>query len=288
MKLLDGKVVLVTGGARGQGRAHALVSAQNGADVVLVDLVQQLETVPYAMACDEDLKETASGVESLNQRALAIEADVRDRVQMADAVQRAISEFGKVDALIANAGIWTVGPFWELTDEQWEETISVNLTGVWQSVKAVAPHMMERRSGSIVVTSSVNGFRPAPNFSHYIASKFGVRGLMQAMATELRPFGVRCNAVHPGGTKTPMIDHQDMWDRMAGHEGAGPEVFDDVNCNPLALQGRNFNEPEDLANAALYLNSELASRVTGISLIVDGGEMLAPGGGPGGDSPAPE
>lgn len=285
MKLLEGKVVLVTGGARGQGRAHALVSARHGADIVLVDLAKQLDTVSYPMARPEDLKETAAAVEALSQRALAIEADVRDRTQMTEAVQRTIAQFGRIDALIANAGIWTIAPFWELTDQQWEETISVNLTGVWQSVRAVAPHMIERQSGSIVVTSSSNGIRPAYNYAHYIASKFGVTGLMQAMALELRPYGVRCNAVHPGGTRTPMVDNQDAWDRIAGHKGASPDVYDNRNRGGGGLGGRTFNDPEDIANAVLYLNSDRASRVTGISLSVDGGAMLVPpenpGGGPG-------
>lgn len=286
MNLLDGKVVFITGGARGQGRAHALLSAQNGADVVLLDIVKQLDTVPYAMSDPSDLQETVKQVEGLGHRALALEADVRDGHQMSQAAKEAIATFGRIDALIANAGIWTVAPFWELTDAQWDETIGVNLTGVWQTVKAIAPYMLDQRSGSIVITSSSNASRPAYNYAHYIASKAGVTGLMQAVALEVAPYGVRCNAVVPGGTDTPMTNHQDMWNRIAGQENAGPEVWERANNNPRSVDGKSFNMPEDIAKTALYLNSDLASRVSGVSVLVDGGASLSPGGGGPGGGPA--
>jgi len=219
MGMLDGKVALITGGSRGQGRAHAVTSAREGADVIIVDIADQMATVPYPMATPDDLEETVKLVEAYDRRALAIKADVRDQQQLDQAVAHGIAEFGKIDILIANAGIWTQAPFWELTDDQWEEMIGVNLTGVWKSAKAVAPHMIERGSGSIVITSSTNAWEAGLNYAHYVAAKHGVIGLMKNIALELAPHGIRCNSISPGAIKTPMTDHQGAWDMFAGHAG---------------------------------------------------------------------
>jgi SDR family mycofactocin-dependent oxidoreductase len=277
MGLLDGKVALITGGARGQGRAHALTSAREGADVVLVDIADQLETVPYAMATADDLAETVRQVEALDRRALAVTADVRDQGQLDEAVSRGIAEFGKIDILIANAGIWTQGPFWELSEQSWDEMIGVNLTGVWKSAKAVAPHMIERQSGSIVITSSVNGLEPGMNYAHYVAAKHGVIGLMKNIALELAPHGVRCNSINPGAIKTPMTDHQGAWDMFAGHEGGTEADLVEGGYHFHALKGRTFLSPQVIADTALYLNSELAAAVTGVTIPVDAGHMLLTG-----------
>jgi SDR family mycofactocin-dependent oxidoreductase len=277
MGLLDGKVALITGGARGQGRAHALTSAREGADVVLVDIADQLETVPYAMATPDDLAETVRQVEALDRRALAVTADVRDQGQLDEAVSRGIAEFGKIDILIANAGIWTQGPFWELSEQSWDEMIGVNLTGVWKSAKAVAPHMIERQSGSIVITSSVNGLEPGMNYAHYVAAKHGVIGLMKNIALELAPHGVRCNSINPGAIKTPMTDHQGAWDMFAGHEGGTEADLIEGGYHFHALKGRTFLSPQVIADTALYLNSDLAAAVTGVTIPVDAGHLLLTG-----------
>jgi len=277
MGLLDGKVALITGGARGQGRAHALTSAREGADVVLVDIADQLETVPYAMATADDLAETVRQVEALDRRALAVTADVRDQGQLDEAVSRGIAEFGKIDILIANAGIWTQGPFWELSEQSWDEMIGVNLTGVWKSAKAVAPHMIERQSGSIVITSSVNGLEPGLNYAHYVAAKHGVIGLMKNIALELAPYGVRCNSINPGAIKTPMTDHQGAWDMFAGHEGGTEADLIEGGYHFHALKGRTFLSPQVIADTALYLNSDLAAAVTGVTIPVDAGHLLLTG-----------
>ena len=156
MGMLDGKVALITGGARGQGRAHAVTCAREGADVIIADVVDQLPTVPYKLATKDDLDETVRLVRAYGRRVIAVQADVRSQEQLDAAVTAGMAELGKIDILIANAGIWTLGSFWELTDEQWDEMIGVNLTGAWKAAKAVAPHMIERRSGSIVIIASVN------------------------------------------------------------------------------------------------------------------------------------
>ncbi|MEE2059110.1 mycofactocin-coupled SDR family oxidoreductase [Rhodococcus artemisiae] len=277
MGLLDGKVVLITGGARGQGRAHALVSAREGADVILVDIADQIASVNYAMARQEDLAETVRQVEELDRRALSISADVRSQEQLDAAVSQGIAEFGHIDILIANAGIWTKARFWEMTEESWNDMIDVNLTGVWKSAKAIAPHMIERQTGSIVITSSVNGLEPGMDYAHYVSSKHGVIGLMKNIALELAPYGVRCNSINPGAIRTPMTDHQGAWDMFAGHEGGTESEMIEGGYHFHALKGHTFMPPEVIANTALYLNSELAASVTGVTIPVDAGHMLLTG-----------
>jgi SDR family mycofactocin-dependent oxidoreductase len=277
MGLLDGKVVLITGGARGQGRAHAVRSAGEGADVVVLDLADQLGSVDYQMARESDLKETIQQVEAVGRRGLSLKADVRCQDQLNIAVAQALDAFGAIDILIANAGIWNMAPFWDLTDQAWEEMIGTNLTGVWKSAKAVAPHMMERGSGSIVVISSVNGIEPGPGYAHYIASKHGVIGLMKAMALELAPHGVRCNAISPGAIRTPMTDHQAGWNIFAGHDHGTPADMINGGYHYAALKGQTFLEPEVIADAALFLNSHLAASITGVTLPVESGHLLLPG-----------
>jgi SDR family mycofactocin-dependent oxidoreductase len=275
--MLDGKVALITGGARGQGRAHATTCAREGADVVLVDIADQLETVPYRMATQDDLDETVHQVEALDRRALAVTADVRSQEQMDEAVRRGLAEFGQIDILIANAGIWTQGAFWELSEQAWDEMIGVNLTGVWKSAKAVAPHMIERQTGSIVITSSINGLEPGPNYAHYVAAKHAVVGLMKNIALELAPHGIRCNSVHPGAIKTPMTDHQGAWDMFAGHEGGTEADMIEGGYSFHALKGTTFMSPQVIADTVLYLNSDLAAKVTGVTIPVDAGHMILPG-----------
>jgi SDR family mycofactocin-dependent oxidoreductase len=275
--LLEGKVAFITGGARGQGRAHAIRSAQEGADIVVVDIADQLESVSYAMARKEDLSETVAQVEALDRRALSFTVDVRQQDQVDQAVSKAISAFGGIDILIANAGIWNMAPFWELTDRDWDEMIGTNLTGVWKSAKAVAPHMIERGSGSIVVISSVNGIEPGAGYAHYVAAKHGAIGLMKSMALELAPHGIRCNAISPGAIRTPMTDHQDGWNVFAGHDKGTVDDMIDGGYHYAALKGQTFLSPDVVADAALFLNSDLAKSITGITLPVESGHLLLTG-----------
>jgi NAD(P)-dependent dehydrogenase (short-subunit alcohol dehydrogenase family) len=177
MGLLDGKVVFITGGAQGQGRAHAIASAREGADVAVLDVSRQLPGVEHPMGTPEGLAETARLVEALDRRVLTFEGDVRSQSDLDKAVARTITELGAVDAVIANAGIWTRAPFWEMTEEAWLQTIDVDLNGAWRTVKAVAPHMIERQSGSIVITSSGHGLEPGPDYANYVAAKHGLVGL---------------------------------------------------------------------------------------------------------------
>jgi SDR family mycofactocin-dependent oxidoreductase len=277
MGLLDGKVVFITGGGRGQGRAHAVVSAREGADIVFVDTTKPFASVPYPHTTAEDMAETVSQVEALDRRVLSIEADVRDQDALDAAVASGIAEFGKIDALIANAGIWTLSAVQDMSREQWQEMLDINITGVFQSVKAVVPHMIERQQGSIVMTSSVNGLEGGPMFSHYAAAKFAVVGFMKSIAVELGPQGIRANTVNPGAILTGMTNNQQGWDMFAGHPGG---TYDDLIRGGRTygiLKGSSFQDPENIANAALFLNSALASNVTGISLPVDAGHLAMAG-----------
>jgi len=277
MGMLEGKVALITGGARGQGRAHALTSAREGADVILVDIADQMESVPYKLADEGDLTETVKEIEALDRRAISIVADVRSQEQLDHAVATGLAEFGQIDILIANAGIWTQAPFWELSEESWGETIDVNLSGVWRSAKAVAPHMIERGTGSIVITSSVNGLEPGMNYAHYVSSKHGVIGLMKNIALELAPFGIRCNSINPGAILTPMTNQQGAWDMFAGHPGGTEEDLIEGGYHFAAMKETSFLDPQVIADTALYLNSDLAAKVTGVTIPVDAGHMLLTG-----------
>lgn len=277
MGLLEGKVALITGGARGQGRAHAVTCAREGADVILLDVPDQLSSVNYPLGTSVDLKETVAQVEALNQRALTFEGDVRSQLTLDDTVKAGLAEFGKIDILIANAGIWTQAPFWELTEDQWDDMVGVNLTGIWKAAKAVAPHMIERQTGSIVVTSSINGLEPGVNYAHYVSAKHGAIGLMKTIALELAPHGIRCNAISPGAILTGMTDHQAAWDLFVGHEGGTHEEMMASGRYFGALKGTTFLAPQAIADAALYLNSDLAAAVTGITIPVDAGHLLLTG-----------
>jgi SDR family mycofactocin-dependent oxidoreductase len=273
MGRLDGKVAFITGGARGQGRSHALTFAREGAEIAICDIVEQLPTVPYPLASANELAETARMVGESGRRCLALETDVRDGAGMREAIEQTVSELGKVDVLVANAGIESFGKSWELSDEQWEEMVSVNLTGVWKSCRAVIPPMIERRSGVILMTSSIAGLRGLSNQAHYCAAKHGVVGLMRSLALELAPHGIRVNTVHPSAVDTPIIKNQAMYTLFGG--GDPNTTLEDATpaFRELNLLDTPWLEPQDLSNAMLWLASDEARYVTGVALPVDAGLM---------------
>lgn len=277
MSALDGKVVLVTGGARGQGRAHAVTSAREGADVVLLDLADtEVASAPYPMATGDDMAETVRLVEAHGRRAVAVTGDVRSQADQDEAVRRGLAEFGRIDCLVANAGIVSLGPIWEIDDATWQDMLDINLTGVWRSVKAVLPHMIERGCGSVVMTSSINGEEPASGYGHYTASKHGVLGLMRSVALEGAEHDIRCNAILPASIMTDMVTFPELLDRFAGHPGQGtPEHALRAGYYYHALP-RPSMSPQVSADAALFLNSDLASAITGVALRVDAGHGLNP------------
>lgn len=279
MGMLEGKVALITGGSRGQGRAHAITCAKEGADVVIIDTLDQIGSVSYDMAQQDDFDETIRQVEALDRRIVSIVGDVRNQEDLDRAVSEGIAEFGQIDILIANAGIFSLAPAHEMTEEMWNDMIDVNLTGVWKSAKAVLPHMMERKTGSIVITSSINGIEPGMNYAHYCSSKYGVIGLMETLALEYAQYGIRVNSVHPGTILTPMTNWPGAWDMMAGKgEGQGTEAdLMAAGHSFSALANTGFMEPQRIADAALFLNSPLAEKITGIKVPVDAGHLIQPG-----------
>ena len=270
MGRVEGKVALVTGAARGQGRSHAVRLAQEGADIVALDICRDLKTVRYGGATDADLAETASMIEDLDRRVISRKADVRDLAAMESAVSDAVSEFGRLDIVVANAGIATTCPAWEITEEMWQEMIDVNLTGVWKTVKPAIPVMIEQGSGSIVLTSSTAGLVAFGNLAHYTAAKHGVTGLMRTLAVELAQHNVRCNSVHPTTVDTPMIQNDPFRELFLGRTGATREEaeggFKAVNALPIP-----WVDPVDISNAVLYLASDEARYVTGHTQVVDAG-----------------
>lgn len=262
---LEGKVALVSGAARGQGRSHAVRLAQEGADVIAFDVCRQLGTVHYPLANPEDLKETARRVEELDRRIVAREADVRDAAAVQAVVDEGVSELGRLDVVLANAGIAGFADnTWSLSEEEWDEMIAVNLTGVWKTVKAAIPAMIDAgNGGSIVITSSTAGIKGMARTGHYVAAKHGLVGLMRTLGNELAPHSIRVNTVHPTGVNTPMIDND--------YVGKVMEEDPDFAANLQNAMPVEMVEPVDISNAIVWLCSEEARYVTGVTLPVDAG-----------------
>jgi len=274
---LQGRVALVTGAARGQGRAHAVTLAREGAEIIAVDIDTQVDTIGYATARAEDLAQTVAAVEALDRRVVARVADVRSTEQLDAAVAAGLEVFGHVDVLVANAGVFSSAPFWELTEQQFRDVVDIDLLGVWRSMTAVAPHMIERRSGSMVLISSVNGLRGNAGAAHYAAAKHGVLGLMKTAALELGPHRVRVNAVCPGLVDTAMTNWPGIYDKMAGHPGGTRADFEVGSGHYGVLAGQGALAPEAVAEAVAYLASDAAAGITGQTLAVDSGHLALPG-----------
>lgn len=271
MGKLDGKVALITGGARGQGRSHAVTFAREGADIVICDLAGQIQTVPYEMSNPDDLAETVRLVEEHDQRCLALPADVRDTEQISAVVERAIADFGKIDILLANAGIVAPVPLVEITDAQWTDMIDTDLAGVFKSIRAVAPHMIERRAGRIIATSSMVGKTGVPGLAHYVAAKWGVIGLVKSAALEFGPYGITVNAICPTNVDTPMIQNPAMYSLFAPdiHNPTREDVvpgFTSLNALPVP-----WVQAQDISEGMLYLAAESGRYVTGETLTIAAG-----------------
>jgi SDR family mycofactocin-dependent oxidoreductase len=271
-----GKVAFITGAARGQGRSHAIRLAQEGADIIAVDLAGQIGSVPYTMATPDDLAETVKEVEALDRRIVATQADVRDFGAVQAALDHGVAQLGHLDIVSANAGIFSFGPLEELSETAWRDMIDVNLTGVWHTAKAAIPHLRAARGGSIILTSSALGLEGVPNVGHYVSAKHGVVGLMRTLALELAPDMIRVNSVHPTTVDTDMIHNAAAYELFASDLPEGertPEVVSE------RLQANNalpipWVESVDISNAVLWLASDEARYVTGVTLPIDAGELL--------------
>lgn len=269
MGALDGKVAVITGGARGQGRSHAVRLAREGADIVVCDLEAPIATVPYQLSTPGDLEETARLVEKEGRRCLFLVADVRDTAAMTEVADRAMSEFGRIDILLANAGILSLSDWtWELTDEQWDDMIDVNLTGVFKACRAVVPHILSgQRGGSIVITSSIAGLKGVAGCTHYTAAKHGIVGLMRVLARELAPSSIRVNTLHPTGVDSPMSNNDFFPRWLDEHKDLG----DAMRFNLMPVDAMPMS---DVSDAVAWLVSDQAKWVTGVALPIDAGFLL--------------
>lgn len=278
MKRLAGKVAFITGAARGQGRSHALYLAREGADIIAIDICENVDSVPYPLATREDLDGTVRAVEALDRRIVAVKADVRDLDQLETAVEAGVAELGRLDIVVANAGICTIAPALEIDPTMWQQMIDINLTGVWNTLKASVPAIRERgEGGSVVITSSVSGLKAVPQLGHYTAAKHGVIGLAKTLAIELGPEHIRVNVVCPTNVDTDMIDNDVIRKIFLSHiehptreDALDPSSpYHDFHVMPIP-----WVEASDISEAVLYLASDASRYVTGITLPIDAGVLI--------------
>jgi SDR family mycofactocin-dependent oxidoreductase len=262
-----GKVAFVTGAGRGQGRSHAIRLAEEGADIIAIDICKDYDTVGYGMATEADLAETAKAVEALDRRIVATQADVRDAAALRQALDNGVAELGKLDIVCANAGICTVQAWDEVTPAIWQDTLDTNLTGVWTTMVAAAPHLIANGGGSIICTSSTAGIKGLPYLAPYVAAKHGVVGIAKTMANELAKYSIRVNTVHPTGVDTPM---------GTGLGGLESLISKDPNLGPIFMNTLPVEtvDPRDISNAVLFLASDEARYVTGLEFTVDAGNTI--------------
>lgn len=270
---LSGRAALVTGAARGIGRALALALAEAGADLAICDVPAEITGIPYPLSSEADLAETAAEVEKLGRRCVSAVADVRSGEELSALVERTMTELGRLDIAVPNAGIVSFGPAWELLDEQWDDVIAVNLTGAWQTCKAAIPAMLRSADGgipagggSIVLVASVAAERGIRGVAHYSSAKHGLLGLMRTLAVELAARRIRVNAVCPTVVDTPMMSNSYL--------GALVEAADDPTVLSNALPVRQI-EPSDVAAAVRWLVSDEARYITGVELPIDAGLLLS-------------
>jgi (+)-trans-carveol dehydrogenase len=272
MGRLDGKVAFITGAARGQGRSHAVRLAQEGANIIAIDLCEPLPGSPYDMATAEDLAETAKMVEGLDRRIVTFKADVREESELKKAVAAGIAELGRLDVVIANAGYLSFASFVDMTDDLYHEMIDVQMHGMYYTCKATVPYLIEQGTGgSIIIISSIAGLRGFPNQVHYNMAKHAVVGLMRSLANELAPHFIRANTIHPSSVNTRMTQNEVIWQIFAP-DTPNPTV-EDVKAafTKLNLLPVPWLEPEDISSAVAWLASDDSRFVTGVTLPIDAG-----------------
>ena len=262
---VEGKVAFITGAARGQGRSHALRLAEEGADIIAVDLASPIPNIDYPSSTEEDLAETVRMVEALDRRIIATKTDVRDRDALRLAIESGVGQLGRLDIVVANAGICVIDDWKSTSAEVWDQTIGTNLTGVWNTVSLSAQHLIDAGGGSIIMTSSAAGLKGLPFLSAYVAAKHGVVGLMRAYATELAEYNVRVNSVHPTGVDTPMgtLGGGNFGPLLEAHPKLGGML---ANLLPVEI-----TQPVDISNAVLFLASDESRYVTSLTMTVDAG-----------------
>ncbi|MET9491260.1 mycofactocin-coupled SDR family oxidoreductase [Nocardia sp. NPDC006630] len=273
---VEGKVAFITGAARGQGRSHAVRLAQEGADIIAVDVCKPVSGTDLIPASTpEDLAETAGLVKGLGRRIVTAEIDVRDYDALRSVVDSGVEELGRLDIVVANAGIGNGGATLDKTSEEdWQTMIDINLSGVWKTAKAAVPHLIAAGGGSIILTSSVGGLKAYPHTGHYVAAKHGVVGLMRAFAVELGQHSIRVNSVHPTNVNTPMFMNQGTMKMFRPDlENPTEEDFAPV-AKFMHTLPVGWVEPIDISHAVLFLASDESRYMTGVPLPIDAGSLL--------------
>jgi SDR family mycofactocin-dependent oxidoreductase len=275
---LEGRVAFITGAARGQGRAHAVRLASEGADVIAIDICGPVsETITYPLATSEELAETVAAVEATGRKVLAREVDIRDLAALQQVVADGVEQFGRLDIVVANAGVLSWGRMFEMSEEQWDTVIEVNLNGTWRTVRAAVPAMIEAgNGGSIIVVSSSAGLKATPGNGHYSASKHGLVALTNALAIEVGEFGIRVNSIHPYSIDTPMVEKDAMMAIFAKY----PQylhAFSPMPYHPVNHEGKKglqeFMTAEEVSDVVAWLAGDGSSTISGSQIAVDRGTM---------------
>jgi len=267
-----GKVAFITGAARGQGRNHAVRLAREGADLILADACADVASIGYDLATEADLAETGKLVEGEGRRVVSDRVDVREGAAVRALVDRGVAELGRLDVVIANAGIAGSEPMADMSDATWQDMVDINLTGVFKTIRAALPHLTA--GSSVVITSSIAGMKGLANNTHYTAAKHGVMGIMRALANEVGPQGIRVNCVNPTNVDTRMLFNDAIYRLFRPDlEMPGRADVEDSMKDMHALD-RGWVESDDVSNAVLFLASEEARFITGAALPIDAGALI--------------
>ena len=275
---LEGRVAFITGAARGQGRAHAIRLAGEGADIIAIDICGPIsQTITYPLATSAELAETVQAVEATGRKVLAREVDIRDLAALQQVVADGVEQFGRLDVVVANAGVLSWGRTFEMSEEQWDTVIDVNLNGTWRTIRAAVPAMIEAgNGGSIILVSSSAGLKATPGNGHYSASKHGVVALTNALAIEVGEFGIRVNSIHPYSIDTPMVEKKAMMDIFAKYPQYLPS-FSPMPYHPVNQDGnkglQEFMTAEEVSDVVAWLAGDGSATISGSQIAVDRGTM---------------
>jgi SDR family mycofactocin-dependent oxidoreductase len=275
---LEGRVAFVTGAARGQGRAHAVRLAGDGADIIAIDICAPIsETITYPLGTSEELAETVRAVEATGRKVLAREVDIRDLAALQQVVADGVEQFGRLDIVVANAGVLSWARIWEMSEEQWDTVIDVNLNGTWRTVRAAVPAMIEAgNGGSIIIVSSSAGLKATPGNAHYAASKHGLTSLTNSLALEAGEFGIRVNSIHPYSIDTPMVETDAMMALFAKYPSY-IHSFKPYPYRPANHEGKTdlseFMSPQEVSDVIAWLAGDGSATISGSQIAVDRGTM---------------
>lgn len=278
MGSLEGRVAFITGAARGQGRAHAVRLAAEGADIIAIDVCAPVsDTITYPPATPADLAETVAAVEATGRKVLAREVDIRDLAAQQQVVADGMEQFGRLDVLVANAGVLSWGRMFEMSPEQWDTVIDVNLNGTWRTIRAVVPAMIEAdNGGSVIIVSSSAGLKATPGNSHYAASKFGLTAMTNALALEAGEYGIRVNSIHPYSIDTPMVEPEAMMEVFKKYP-TYLHSFAPMPLKPRDHDGKpglqEFMTPEEVSDVVAWLAGDGSATISGSQIAVDRGTM---------------